>query len=113
MGEWPRSGARDLGDTARARMDEAKRETTDYAAEAKEYVQGAVEQTKEYVEGAREYVEDAVQHARDKMSEYRDGGIEKVRHDVAGYTREQPITALLIAVGAGLVLGWLSAVGRR
>jgi ElaB/YqjD/DUF883 family membrane-anchored ribosome-binding protein len=113
IGEWPRSGARDLGDTARERMHEAKQETKDYAAEAKEYVEGAVQQTKEYVEGAREYVGDAVQQARDKMSEYREGGMEKVRHDVVGYTREQPMTALLIAAGAGLVLGWLSAASRR
>jgi hypothetical protein len=47
------------------------------------------------------------------MSEYGKGGIEKVKRDVAGYTREQPTTALLIAAGAGLVLGWLSAAGRR
>ena len=113
MGEWTKSGARDLGDTARERMHEAKQETKDYATEAKEYVQGAVEQTKEYVEGAREYVGDAVQQARDKMSEYREGGMEKVRHDVVGYTRAQPMTALLIAAGAGLVLGWLSAASRR
>ena len=32
---------------------------------------------------------------------------------MTGYTREQPMTALLIAAGAGLVLGWLSAAGRR
>jgi ElaB/YqjD/DUF883 family membrane-anchored ribosome-binding protein len=113
MGEWTKSGARDLGDTAREHMHDAKQETKNYATEAKEYVQGAVEQTKEYVEGAREYVGDAVQQARDKMSEYREGGMEKVRHDVVGYTREQPMTALLIAAGAGLVLGWLSAASRR
>jgi hypothetical protein len=47
------------------------------------------------------------------MAEYREGGVEKVRHDLVGYTREQPMTALLLAAGAGLVLGWLSAVGRR
>jgi ElaB/YqjD/DUF883 family membrane-anchored ribosome-binding protein len=89
-----------------------KGEAKEYAAEAKEYVQGAVQHAKEYVEGAREYIGDSVQQARDKVSEYRDGGVEKVRHDVMGYTREQPMTALLIAAGAGLVLGWLSA-GRR
>ena len=71
------------------------------------------EQTKEYVEGAREYLGDAVQQARDKVAEYRDGGMDKVRHDVLVYTREQPMTALFIAAGAGLVLGWLSAASRR
>jgi ElaB/YqjD/DUF883 family membrane-anchored ribosome-binding protein len=113
VGEWARSEMRDLVDTARQGMHGTKGEAKEYAAEAKEYVQGAVQQTKEYVEGAREYIGGAVLQARDKVSEYRDGGVEKVRHDVVGYTREQPMTALLIAAGAGLVLGWLSAAGRR
>jgi ElaB/YqjD/DUF883 family membrane-anchored ribosome-binding protein len=104
---------RDLADTARQRVHGAKGEAKEYVAEAKEYVQGAVQQTKEYVEEAREYIGDAVQQARDKVSEYRDGGVERMRHDVVGYTREQPMTALLIAAGAGLVVGWLSALGRR
>jgi ElaB/YqjD/DUF883 family membrane-anchored ribosome-binding protein len=102
-----------MADAARQRIYDVKREAKHYAAEAKEYVQGAVQQTKEYAEGAREYVGDAVQQARDTMNEYREGGMEKMRHDVVGYTREQPMTALLIAAGAGLVLGWLSAAGRR
>ena len=97
----------------RQRVDEVKDDAKDYAAEAKEYVQGAVQHTKEYVEGARDYVEGAVQQARDKMSAYREGGVDRVKHDLVGYTREQPMTALLIAAGAGLLLGWLSAAGRR
>ena len=113
IGEWARSEARDFADTTRQRVHEVTRGTKDYAAEAKEYVQGAVQQTKDYVAGAREYVEDTVQQARDKMSEYSEGGIDRVKRDVTGYTREQPMTALLIAAGAGLVLGWLSAAGRR
>lgn len=113
MGEWAKSEVRDLADAARQRVEETRREAKDYASEARDYVQGAVTQTKEYVEGARGYVEDAVQQARDKMTEYREGGMEKVRRDVVGYTRDQPMAALLIAAGAGLVLGWLSAVGRR
>ena len=113
VAEWARSEARDLADTARQRMDEVKTTTKDYTSEAKEYVHGAVQQTKEYVEGARDYVGGAMQQARDKMSAYREGGVEKVKHDLVSYTREQPMTALLIAAGAGLLLGWLSAVGRR
>ena len=113
VAEWAKSEMRDLADTARQGVHGAKVDAKEYVAEAKEYVQGAVQQTKEYVEGAREYIGDAVQQARDKVSEYRDGGMERMRHDVMGYTREQPMTALLIAAGAGLVLGWLSAAGRR
>jgi ElaB/YqjD/DUF883 family membrane-anchored ribosome-binding protein len=104
---------RDLADTAHQRLQGAKGEAKEYAAEAKEYVQEVVQHTKEYVEGAREYIGDAVQQARDKVNDFREGGVEKVRHDVVSYAREQPMTALLIAAGAGLVLGWLSAAGRR
>jgi len=111
--DWVRSETRDLADAARYRVQEAKGEAKEYATEAKEYVQGAMQQTKEYVEGAREYIGETVQQARDKMTQYREGGMEKVRHDVLGYTREQPMTALLIAAGAGLMLGWLSSAGRR
>jgi ElaB/YqjD/DUF883 family membrane-anchored ribosome-binding protein len=106
---WTESESRDIADAARQRMQDAKT----YATDAKEYAQGAVEHTREYVQGARDYVEGAVQQARDKVAEYREGGFERVKNDVAGYTREQPMTALLIATGAGLVLGWLSAAGRR
>jgi ElaB/YqjD/DUF883 family membrane-anchored ribosome-binding protein len=65
------------------------------------------------VQQTREYVEGAMQHTRDKMTEYRQGGMDRVQRDLASYTREQPVTALLIAAGAGLVLGWLSAASRR
>ena len=113
VADWARSEARDFADAARQRVDEVTNDAKDYAAGAKEYVQGAVQHTKEYVDGARDYVEGAVQQARDKMSAFREGGMDRVKHDVLGYTREQPMTALLIAAGAGLVLGWLSAAGRR
>ena len=113
MGEWARSEARDVADAARQRVQESRHEVKDYAAGAKEYVQDTIQQTKGYVDGAREYLGDAVEQARDKVAEYRDGGMDKVRHDVVGYTRQQPVTALLIAAGAGLVLGWLSTAGRR
>lgn len=113
MGEWAKSEARDVADATRERAQESGRELKNYAAEAKAYVQDTIQQTKGYVDGAREYLGDAVEQARDKVAEYRDGGMEKVRHDVVGYTRQQPVTALIIAAGAGLVFGWLSAAGRR
>lgn len=112
VSDWAQSEMKDLADAARQRVQDAKGEVKNYTAEAKEYVQGVAQQTKDYVDGAREYLGDAVQQARDKVSEYRDGGMDRVRHDVVVYTREQPMTALLIAAGAGLVLGWLSAARR-
>ena len=103
---WSMSEARDVADAARQRVSQVSRDTREMAAEAKEYVQDAVHQT-------RQYVGDAVQQARDKVAQYGEGGFDRVKDDVVGYTRQQPMTALLIAASAGLVLGWLSAAGRR
>jgi ElaB/YqjD/DUF883 family membrane-anchored ribosome-binding protein len=106
VGDWAASGARNVADVTRQRLDETKDTAKDYASAAKEYVQDAIQQT-------REHIEDTVQQAGDKMTDYCEGRLEKVKQDLAAYTREQPMTALLIAAGAGLVLGWMSAAARR
>jgi ElaB/YqjD/DUF883 family membrane-anchored ribosome-binding protein len=95
--DWTKPERGDITDRGQAR---------NYGSEAQEYVQGAVQQT-------REYVEDTVQQARDKMTEYREGGVERVKQDIVHYTRQGPMMALLIAAAAGILLGWLAAVGRR
>ncbi len=58
-------------------------------------------------------MQDAVQQTRDKVAEYREGGFDRVREDVINYTRQQPLNALLVAAGVGLILGWLTSLGRR
>ena len=65
------------------------------------------------VERAGGLVKDAVDKTREKVAEYRDKGLEQVSQDVAEYTRSQPVPALLIAAGVGLVLGMLLGSGRR
>lgn len=83
------------------------------AEKAASYVQGAVEQTREAVAQATGYVQDTVDQARTKMVEYGQAGFERVKEDVVSYTRQQPVTALLIAAGAGLVLGMMTAITRK
>jgi ElaB/YqjD/DUF883 family membrane-anchored ribosome-binding protein len=106
IGEWGSSEARDVAGAARQR-----------GQEAAEYVQDAVRQTRDYVEGAvqqtRDYVGGAMQAAKDKTAEYREGGVERMKDDVLHYTREQPMTALLIAAGVGMIFGMLTALPRR
>jgi ElaB/YqjD/DUF883 family membrane-anchored ribosome-binding protein len=109
--EARRSEPRSFGDQDRQR-DDAKPGAWN-RSEAQGYVPAAVQQTREAVQQTREYVEDTVQQARDKITEYREGGLEKVKRDVTGYAREEPMTALLLAASVGLVLGWLTAAGRR
>jgi ElaB/YqjD/DUF883 family membrane-anchored ribosome-binding protein len=72
-----------------------------------------VESAREGAQQAAEYVQGAVEQTREKLNEYREGGVERVRDDALRYTREQPMNALLIAAGVGLVIGWLTALGRR
>ena len=71
------------------------------------------DRAREGMEQASGYVRDAMERTREKMAEFRDTGVEKVKDDVVNYTREQPVTALLIAAGAGLLIGWLTSMGRR
>jgi ElaB/YqjD/DUF883 family membrane-anchored ribosome-binding protein len=64
------------------------------------------------VERAGVLMKDAVDKTREKVAEYRDKGLEQVSQDVTEYTRSQPVPALLIAAGVGLVLGMLLGRGR-
>jgi ElaB/YqjD/DUF883 family membrane-anchored ribosome-binding protein len=89
--------------------EQAGRVTDLASARAKSLVSSAREQA----EHAAGYVQDAVQQTRDKVAEYAEGGFERVRDDVVSYTRQQPVNALLVAAGIGLLLGWLTAAGRR
>lgn len=90
-----------------------ERAMRDLTGTAKDLAHEAVDQGREYVENAREYVGHTVQQARDKVDEYREGGFERVKGDVTSFTRRQPMTALLVAAGVGLALGWISIAGRR
>ena len=63
------------------------------------------------LEQAGVYVKDAVDKTREKMAGYREGGIEQVSQDVVEYAQSQPMTVLLLALGAGLVAGMLLTLG--
>lgn len=64
-------------------------------------------------ERAGAFVKEAANKTREKVGEYRERGMEQVSQDVVEYTRSRPVTALLIAAGAGLFLGTLLALDRR
>ena len=59
-------------------------------------------------------VKDAADKTRDTLAGYGDGEVfSQVLDDVVDLVRRQPLTALLIATGAGLCLGILLAQGRQ
>jgi ElaB/YqjD/DUF883 family membrane-anchored ribosome-binding protein len=109
MGESMGRMGEQAGRTAERVAEQAARVTDLAAARAKGFVSTAREQA----EQAAGYVQDAVQQTRDKVAEYAEGGFERVRDDVVNYTRQQPVNALLMAAGIGLLLGWLTSAGRR
>jgi ElaB/YqjD/DUF883 family membrane-anchored ribosome-binding protein len=98
-----------MGRMADRAAEQAGRVTDLAAARAKSFVSSAREQA----EQAAGYVQDAVQQTRDKVAEYAEGGFERVRDDVVQYTRQQPVSALLMAAGIGLLIGWITAAGGR
>jgi ElaB/YqjD/DUF883 family membrane-anchored ribosome-binding protein len=58
-------------------------------------------------------VKDVAERARDTVASYREGGVAQVSDDILEYARRQPVTALLIATGVGLLVGMILGPGRR
>jgi len=64
------------------------------------------------IDAAVDYVGDTTRNVREGINQMRDEGWEGMRRRTLDYTREQPLYALLIAIGAGMMLGWLTKRGR-
>jgi len=64
-------------------------------------------------ERAGTIVKDVADKAREKLASYREGGLDQVSEDNVDYTRRQPVTAILIAAGVGLLVGMLLRPGRE
>ncbi len=58
-------------------------------------------------------VKDVAERVRDTVASYREGGVGQVSDDILEYARRQPVTALLIAAGVGLLVGMILGPGRR
>ena len=58
-------------------------------------------------------LERASAYVKEKVADYREGGIEQISEDIVGYTRTEPMTALIIATGVGLVVGMLLILARK
>jgi len=64
-------------------------------------------------ERAGAIVKDVAERARDTVASYREGGVAQVSDDILEYARRQPVTALLIATGVGLLVGMMLGPGRK
>lgn len=65
------------------------------------------------LERTRVGVKDVIDKTRAKIDVYRQGGFQQASKDIGEYTRNQPLTALLIATGMGLIIGILLGSGRK
>ncbi len=73
----------------------------------------AAKSAREGIENAGEYINQTVSRTQDAVNRYREGGVDRMKEDVVGYTREQPMMALVVASAVGVFLGMLMAMGRR
>jgi ElaB/YqjD/DUF883 family membrane-anchored ribosome-binding protein len=64
-------------------------------------------------ERAGAVMKDVTAKAREKLAGYREGGLDQVSEDVVDYARRQPVTAILISAGVGLLIGMLLRPGRE
>jgi len=108
-GEHGRSLEQQARTVAQQASEQVSRVTDIGAARGRQIVESA----REGAQQAAEYVQGAVEQTRETLNRYREGGFDRVKEDALSYTREQPMNALLIAAGVGLVIGWLTALGRR
>ena len=58
-------------------------------------------------------VTETVRAGLEQAGDYISGGVEQLKKDVVDYTRERPLTALLVTLGTGLVLGTLMGLHRN
>ena len=77
------------------------------------HLRSAAKSAREGIEHAGEYINETVTRTQDAVNRYREGGVDRMKQDVVGYTREQPMTALVVASAVGVALGMLMAMGRR
>ena len=77
-----------------------------------EKVGGAAEVAGQKLDKAVDYVDSTTQNLRESLNKIRDEGWQGMRARTLEYTRKEPFTALMIAVGAGLFLGWITKRGR-
>jgi len=58
-------------------------------------------------------ISEAAASVQRRIEEFREKGFEKASDEVVEYVRAQPLNAMLIAAGLGMLLGILSGLRRR
>src|SRR4249920_3347826 len=83
-----------------------------FGKRAAEKIGNAVEVAGQKLDAAVDYVESTKQSAKQTLDQVRQEGWQGTKARMLQYTRKDPFNALLMAVGAGLVLGLLTKRAR-
>ena len=57
-------------------------------------------------DSAVDYMEDTAQSVKQSFQSMTDEGWEGLKRKAIDYTRKEPLNALLLAIGAGVLVGW-------
>jgi ElaB/YqjD/DUF883 family membrane-anchored ribosome-binding protein len=87
-------------------------ESERFGKRAAEKIAGAAEAAGQKLDAAVDYVESTKQSAKQTLDQVRQEGWQGTKARMLEYTRKDPFNALLMAVGAGLLLGLLTKRAR-
>lgn len=76
---------------------------------------GSFETVGQKVGGAIDRVDAATQNVKQSVDQFRQEGwkgLKGLKKRTLDYTRSEPLSALLLAIGAGIFLGWMTRKGR-
>lgn len=96
---------------ARKLTDSLESEAHKFGSRTAEKVGSAVEQAGVKVDAALDYVSDKTQKAKETIHQVSQEGWDGVKRKTSDYAREEPLIAMLVAIGAGVLVGWL--FGRK
>ena len=83
-----------------------------FGKRAAERIAGAAEATGQKLDAAVDYVENAKQSAQQTLDQVRREGWKGMKGKIFEFTRNEPLSALVIAAGAGVFFGWLTTRTR-
>lgn len=99
-----------ISDEAHAAQSGAVSKMSEVAEQAKEKARHIGQQAREFGEHARDVASEKMHEARDRAGEAFEHGkirAKAMEREFEGYVQDYPLQSLLIAAGAGLVLGFL------
>ena len=64
------------------------------------------------LDSAADYLSQSAESVKQSVQSITDGGWEGLKTRAINYTRKEPLSALMLAAGAGILIGWATRQGR-